>query len=96
MNKNENLLIKITNRGALVAVSQFSAILTYLALLKNQNPNATIQELGKDCIAQLTKFAHWLEREPDGTITAEEQKEALKNAQDTLKFIKKQWQELDT
>jgi len=89
--KDDVLIIKITDKGAVYNCHIFATLLTVLLTIKQQGKATTIDEIKDDCIIQLKKSISWIKRPDDKTSTLEDKKEAKKTAEETIKFIEKIW-----
>ncbi len=91
MEKDESILIRITNKGAIVGIQMYSAILIALLNVKRITNAKTIEDVRDDFLKQLEKQTSWLDRADDKTASREEIKKAKKDSEETIKMVKKLW-----
>lgn len=93
MKKNETMVIKITNKGAVVGISMFGNVLIGILNSKRYSKSKTLEDVKDDMISQIKKSVLWLDRKDDNTATQEEIKFAKKQAKEAIKMTEKLWNE---
>jgi len=94
MKEEEEFSIKITDKGALLAISQTVQTLIQINILRQINKPKSIKDLLKILIEELKKYIAWIEKkkELDETVSEfnkDEIKNIIKTGKEAIKMTEK-------